>query len=790
MTLNYLDFDIEIGRGDGRTYPLAVINSPAGNARADFEFMLGELELKNRLLALQNALLRSGGERRKALSPNEQVVRTFGHELFSTLFQDDLRSLFFESKRLATAQGKYLRVKLRILDPQMAALPWEYLFDARQDEYLCLSHSTPLIRYLEVAQPPRPLTVKPPLCVLGMIASPSDLAPLKVDVEKQRLEQALAGLVAKGLVQLEWLPGQTWRDLHRAMRPNSEQWHIFHFVGHGGFDQTRDEGLLAFANAAGKSDLRTATDVARLLSGQSSLRLALLNACEGAHASETDIFASTAATLVRRGVPAVIAMQYEITDSAAIEFSQNFYEALTEGLPVDAAVTDARRGVSFAINNTLEWGIPVLFMRAPDGVIFEFDEIERAEIGDLVEPSEGQQVDTGDGDGEEKVGEDPSTKLRVQEENVGVGSGSSISGIDSVSGPSKPEHGELEKVSGQEFQALWNAMKDAYTPSTLPQLMRFQLNERLDEIAGGENFSDVVYHLLEWAEHRGRLHELIAKAQANNSGNAMLRQVALEILGEAVEPTRAATPQPPKIELVTPEIIVPQLPKTPIDLDWCHVPAGEFLMGSNEHHDREKPQVSLYLPEFYISKTPVTNLQYKQFVDTQSHRLPSHWKNGQIPQGKENHPVTRVSWHDSVAFCGWANVQLPSEAQWEKAARGTDGHLYPWGDESPKEKLCNFNMNIGDTTSVELYPHGESPYGCLDMAGNVWDWTSSLFSAYPYDPNDGREVQDADGRRTCRGGSFGSNVSDVRCAYRINGYPTSRDGSLGFRILSPGAVEV
>jgi len=106
------------------------------------------------------------------------------------------------------------------------------------------------------------------------------------------------------------------------------------------------------------------------------VRLALLNACEGAYASQTDIFASTAATLVQQGIPAVIAMQYEITDDAAIEFSEQFYDALTAGLPVDSAVTDARRAVAVAINNTLEWGIPVLFMRAPDGEIFTFAEGE------------------------------------------------------------------------------------------------------------------------------------------------------------------------------------------------------------------------------------------------------------------------------------------------------------------------------------------------------------------------------------------------------------------------------
>ncbi len=749
MAIQYLDFDLEMGRGDGRTYPLAVLHSPAGNVRGHFNLALGQLELANRLLALQNALLRSGGARRKAPTRDEQTVRDFGQELFNSLFQADVRSLFFESKRIATSQGKFLRVRLRILDPQLAALPWEYLFDARQNEYLCLAHSTPLIRYLEVAQPPQPLTIAPPLRILAMIASPSDLTALNTAVEKERLERALAGLIADGLVQLEWLPGQTWRDLHRAMRPNQGPWHVFHFVGHGGFDSQRDEGLLVFADQAGKSDRRTATDVARLLSGQPTLRLALLNACEGAYASQTDIFASTAATLVQQGIPAVIAMQYEITDHAAIEFSEQFYDALTAGLPVDSAVTDARRAVALAINNTLEWGIPVLFMRSPDGVIFAFDEggvsgetnAERFREGATL-PQDDQPIP---GPFPEAIAPPPN------------------------------------QLTGEQLQALWQVLLDGYSESTLAQLVRFQLNERLDTIAGGENFSDQVYHLIDWAERTGRLSLLIAKAQAGNPSNQRLRQVALDILGKAVESPAVVAAQPKSVSTAP--------PSSPIAFEWCHVPAGKFLMGSNDKHDDEKPQHAVNLPAFYIAKTPVTNAQYKRFVDVQGYQVPSHWENGQIPKGKEHLPVVNVSWRDAMAFCQWAGVQLPSEAQWEKAARGTNGRLYPWGNEQPTAKLCNFyDSKIGDTTPVGNYPDGASPYCCLDMAGNVWEWTSSLFKGYSYDLKDGREELKDSGHRTLRGGAFDLNVSYVRCTYRSDGEPDVRYDALGFRVVSPGAV--
>jgi formylglycine-generating enzyme required for sulfatase activity len=762
MAIDYLDFDLEIGRGDGRTYPLAVLHSPAGNVRGYFDLALSQLELANRLLALQNALLRSGGARRKAPTPNEQTVRDFGQELFNSLFNADVRSLFFESKRIAGSQGKFLRVRLRILDPQLAALPWEYLFDARQNEYLCLAHSTPLIRYLEVAQPPQPLTIAPPLRILAMIASPSDTTPLNAAVEKERLERALAALIADGLVELTWLSGQTWRDLHRAMRPNQGPWHVFHFVGHGGFDAQRDEGLLVFADQAGRSDLRTATDVARLLSGQPTLRLALLNACEGAYASQSDIFASTAATLVQQGIPAVIAMQYEITDHAAIEFSAQFYDALTAGLPVDSAVTDARRAVALAINNTLEWGIPVLFMRSPDGVIFAFEE----------------------GDGSVT----PNAE-RFREGATRTPDDQTVAGPFPIAVAPPPN-----QLTGEQLQALWQALLDSYTESTLAQLVRFQLNERLDTIAGGENFADRVYHLIDWAERTGRLPLLIAKAQAGNPGNQGLRQVTLEILSEVVEPPAVVvqTPSPAPNQPTANRTVQPKPahapPSSPIAFEWCHVPAGEFLMGSNNHHDDEQPQHRVNLPAFYIVKTPVTNAQYKRFVDAQGHRTPSHWQNGQIPKGKEHHPVVRVGWRDAMAFCQWAGVQLPSEAQWEKAARGTDGRLYPWGNQPPTDKLCNFNNNVKDTTPVNDYPDGTSPYGCLDVAGNVWEWTSSLYKGYPYDPNDGRENLDDGGTRTLRGGAFVFSEFNVRCAARNYYVPDGRYDAFGFRVVSSGAV--
>jgi formylglycine-generating enzyme required for sulfatase activity len=232
---------------------------------------------------------------------------------------------------------------------------------------------------------------------------------------------------------------------------------------------------------------------------------------------------------------------------------------------------------------------------------------------------------------------------------------------------------------------------------------------------------------------------------------------------------------------------------TPIAFDWVTIPAGEFLMGSDKQKDSmarddETPQHQLYLPEYRIARVPVTNAQYKLFVDATGHSAPEHWENGRIPDGKENHPVVNVSWHDAQAFCKWAGVRLPSEAQWEKAARGTDGRKWPWGDEAPDKNRCNFNGNVVDTTPVGKYPDGASSYGCLDMAGNVWEWTSSEYQDYPYDPDDGREDPEDDAARTLRGGSWYDTELRVRCASRNRDFQYDRFVFIGFRVVSsPGS---
>jgi len=180
-----------------------------------------------------------------------------------------------------------------------------------------------------------------------------------------------------------------------------------------------------------------------------------------------------------------------------------------------------------------------------------------------------------------------------------------------------------------------------------------------------------------------------------------------------------ATSRPPS-SVSRPQSPVPRLPS----IEWVKIPAGPFLYGKGkETHIIEKP--------YLIGKYPVTNAQYKRFLDANpKYRVPKHWgkKTRTYPEGKDDHPVVYVSWDDAQAFCKWAHCRLPTKEEWEKAARGTDGRKYPWGDQAPDETLCNFNNNVGDTTPVGQYsPQGDSPYGCVDMAGNVWEWVATEY---------------------------------------------------------------
>ncbi len=202
-----------------------------------------------------------------------------------------------------------------------------------------------------------------------------------------------------------------------------------------------------------------------------------------------------------------------------------------------------------------------------------------------------------------------------------------------------------------------------------------------------------------------------------------------------------------------------------------YVPAGKFRMGSDDGKSDEKPVHEVYLDAYWIGETEVTNKQYEACVLSGTCDVPASFSSYNqkgyysYPQFI-NFPVLYTSWSQAKTYCTWAGGRLPSEAEWEKAASGPDAKTYPWGDAKPNDNLLNYNSNLFDTTEVKKYPDGQSLYGAYDMAGNVWEWVSSIYLPYPYNPLDGREDLTYDATRVLRGGSWLVSDGDVRASNR------------------------
>jgi hypothetical protein len=371
--MEYLDFDLHISQRTVDGYTVAVTRSPVGEAHTTQQLPFDDVALERSLKGLEIALMRSGSVRRgvSMTEGDAATVSTFGRQLFGALFAGDVAVALRRSQDHVRERRKGLRLRLRIDDPQLAALPWEFAYDPERGDYVCLSMETPLVRYLDSGRPIETLAVQPPLTVLAMVSSPSDQPGLDVDAEIERVRRATASLVETGRLHVEWMQGAGWRDLQRTLRRGD--YHAFHFIGHGHFDEAAGEGTLSFVGENGRAQTLNATEVGSLLADERALRLVVLNSCLGARGNGASVFSSTAATLVRRGVPAVVAMQYEISDRAALEFSQSLYEAIADGMPVDAAVSEARKAVRLSARDSVEWGTPVLHMRSPDGVLFRVD---------------------------------------------------------------------------------------------------------------------------------------------------------------------------------------------------------------------------------------------------------------------------------------------------------------------------------------------------------------------------------------------------------------------------------
>ncbi len=359
--IKYSEFRLLIDR-DGAKCKAQLISG----AKTDFTLPFTEKERADKILQLggqpgdvRDLLPEDGGG---SNVDKEQAAREFGGGLFKAIFKDDVLETY-RNEAFAKKEGEGIRLRLQLPDdPELADLPWEYLFDEKKNMFLAQSNLTPVVRSLSVMERVKPLTVRLPLNVLVMISNPKDSSKYPcLDVEKERgnLEKSLEPLKRDGKLKLTFLDNARLDTLQNYLM--RDQYHVFHFIGHGGIktDEMGKKGVLLLDD-----DLVEATEIKTILHDHETLRLAVLNSCEGAR------FAGVAATLVRDGIPAVVAMQFRISDAAAIIFATTFYTAIADGLPVDAAVSEARKTLYIKLKN-VEWGTPVLYMRSPDGNLFD-----------------------------------------------------------------------------------------------------------------------------------------------------------------------------------------------------------------------------------------------------------------------------------------------------------------------------------------------------------------------------------------------------------------------------------
>lgn len=376
--MRYEDFSVRILPRAAGVYTVHV-SSPAGEASSTLElpFDIDEVgELLHGLASTVRGIEEPVQRDVKVVQEERPDTRpeVIGKALYAALFRGKVQSLLDSSEGMIRDSDRGLRIRLHIdLEgkglAEVASLPWEFLYREDSRRFLNLSQSTPIIRSLDVLQPPKPLPFDPPLRILVVISNPTGSAALDLTRERE-------------LIESSWGQMQDV-DVHFVERPTTsalleklaeEDFHVLHFMGHGDFNRETGRGVLLLEDDAGGVEQVDASTMEVLLRDESTLRLVFLNACKTAMATEEqslDPFAGVATSLIMAGIPAVVAMQFPISDTAAVKFAGTFYRRVVQGYPVDAAMAEARKAIRVAEPQSMEWATPVLFMRSRDGVLFE-----------------------------------------------------------------------------------------------------------------------------------------------------------------------------------------------------------------------------------------------------------------------------------------------------------------------------------------------------------------------------------------------------------------------------------
>jgi DNA polymerase III delta prime subunit len=372
-TRDYEIFELLVGPRTAQGYPVTITRSPSGEASE-----LSPLDLeRSGILANLHQLQAGAGD---AL-----FLAELGCCLFESLFPPSIASLYRRSLERARGAGQGLRIHLRLEAPELAGLPWEYLCDKQEDCFLAVSPETPLVRYVPMPHQAQTMAVRPPLRVLVVLSSPHGLPTLDVDAEGRLVRDALSSWCEQGRVEVRVLDQAHVVEVNRVMsafRP-----HVFHFVGHG--QQDSQGSYVILEDEQGQPQPMGARTFREFFLGIPEARLVVLNACYLASDRSSGLLAGFAPNLLRRNLSAVVAMQSPIMDQTALVFTREFYRYLALGCSVEEALTEARRSILLEEPGAgFEWGVPVLFLRAKDGRLFEFVAPDAATAPEVVPPPE------------------------------------------------------------------------------------------------------------------------------------------------------------------------------------------------------------------------------------------------------------------------------------------------------------------------------------------------------------------------------------------------------------------
>lgn len=358
MSERNVDFDL-LFETLGQRYRVRVLGAPG--VTADFDPLATSDDEDNRDETPARDTLRDVRTRPARSAPR---LRAIGKALFAAVFQGKVETMFRLALQRAKDADARLRLRLRLAEaPALEALPWEALFDPDAGQFLALSPRISVVRYRQSPRSAEPLRVEPPLRVLAVLASPEDEAALAAEEEWKLISRELEPLCDAGRVRLDRLREGTVTRLAEYLE--NETCHVLHFIGHGTFDPRSGEGSLLLEGDGGASESVTDHRLATALQRHGRVRLAILNACHGARASADDEHAGLTRTLLRLGVPAVVAMRSRIRDRAAVFFAQRFYRHLGAGRSIEGAVSEARKDLHTHLGGTA-WATPVLALGAED----------------------------------------------------------------------------------------------------------------------------------------------------------------------------------------------------------------------------------------------------------------------------------------------------------------------------------------------------------------------------------------------------------------------------------------